>query len=187
MAFSARAFGAANPRRGGHARHGIPDPVRDAGPGCASIALAHPGAAGDPAPALRRRGAERLASAPISWRSASPSCSSRSPIIQRFILFLGHPLYAVAVVLAGFLVFAGVGSAAAPRLQPIDGSQRPGPLGALEIAVIGDRGDFASLYLVGLPPLFEALIALPDRPRSRSRSCSSRRWPSSWACRFRWA
>ena len=35
--------------------------------------------------------------------------------IQRFILFLGHPLYAVAVVLAGFLVFAGIGSAIAPR------------------------------------------------------------------------
>ncbi len=35
--------------------------------------------------------------------------------IQRFILFLGHPVYAVAVVLAGFLVFAGMGSAIAPR------------------------------------------------------------------------
>ena len=37
--------------------------------------------------------------------------------IQRFILFLGHPLYAVAVVLAGFLVFAGIGSAIAPLLD----------------------------------------------------------------------
>jgi hypothetical protein len=31
--------------------------------------------------------------------------------IQKFILFLSHPLYSVAVVLAGFLVFAGLGSA----------------------------------------------------------------------------
>jgi hypothetical protein len=30
--------------------------------------------------------------------------------IQKFILFLGHPLYAAAVVLAIFLVFAGLGS-----------------------------------------------------------------------------
>ena len=29
--------------------------------------------------------------------------------IQRFTLFLGHPLYAIAVVLAGFLIFAGAG------------------------------------------------------------------------------
>ncbi len=36
--------------------------------------------------------------------------------IQRFMLFLGHPLYAVAVVLAGFLVFAGLGSRLAGRL-----------------------------------------------------------------------
>jgi hypothetical protein len=30
--------------------------------------------------------------------------------IQIFILFLSHPLYAVAVVLTGFLLFAGIGS-----------------------------------------------------------------------------
>ena len=30
--------------------------------------------------------------------------------MQRFILFLGHPLYAMAVVLSGFLLFAGLGS-----------------------------------------------------------------------------
>ncbi len=35
--------------------------------------------------------------------------------IQHFVLFLGHPLYAVAVVLSGFLVFAGLGSAAVGR------------------------------------------------------------------------
>ena len=30
--------------------------------------------------------------------------------IQKFILYLGHPLYAAAAVLALFLVFAGIGS-----------------------------------------------------------------------------
>ncbi len=36
--------------------------------------------------------------------------------IQKLVLFLGHPLFAVVVVLSGFLVFAGLGSGAAPRL-----------------------------------------------------------------------
>jgi hypothetical protein len=75
--------------------------------------------------------------------------------IQRFILFLGHPLYAVAVVLAGFLVFAGVGSALAPRL---DARLR---LGALPLAVGGITA-IALGYLFVLPPVFDALIARPD-------------------------
>ena len=37
--------------------------------------------------------------------------------IQRFTLFLSHPLYAIAVVLAGFLVFAGLGSGLAAGLE----------------------------------------------------------------------
>jgi hypothetical protein len=36
--------------------------------------------------------------------------------IQRLVLFLGQPVYAAAVVLASFLMFAGLGSALAPRL-----------------------------------------------------------------------
>jgi spermine/spermidine synthase len=36
--------------------------------------------------------------------------------IQQLTLFLGHPLYAVAVVLASFLVFAGIGSGVSERL-----------------------------------------------------------------------
>ena len=75
--------------------------------------------------------------------------------IQRFILFLGHPLYAVAVVLAGFLAFAGVGSALAPRLERALGERAVGAA-ALGIAAI------ALGYLALLPPLFEALIAWPD-------------------------
>jgi hypothetical protein len=35
--------------------------------------------------------------------------------IQKLILFLGHPLIAVATALAGFLVFGGVGSGLSPR------------------------------------------------------------------------
>ena len=58
--------------------------------------------------------------------------------IQRFTLFLAHPLYAVAVVLAGFLVFAGLGSAASGRLG--DGRGRvwalAGAIGAVSVAAI---------------------------------------------------
>lgn len=82
--------------------------------------------------------------------------------IQRFILFLGHPLYAVAVVLAGFLVFAGIGSALVPSLDRAlagrAGTRRPS---LLEFAVLGIAA-VAVLYLFALPPLFDALIALPD-------------------------
>ena len=79
-------------------------------------------------------------------------------LIQRFIVFLGHPLHAVAVVLAGMLVFAGLGSACAPRLD-----RRLGPesFRAIAVAVAG-IGTLALIYLLGLPPLFRALIALPD-------------------------
>ena len=37
--------------------------------------------------------------------------------IQKFVLYLSHPLYAVAVVLFAFLLFAGIGSAVSKRLQ----------------------------------------------------------------------
>lgn len=82
--------------------------------------------------------------------------------IQRFTLFLGHPLYAVAVVLAGFLVFAGIGSALSPGLERAIAA-RPG------LARFGATGVVASgiaigagLYLALLPPVFDALIAFPD-------------------------
>ena len=74
--------------------------------------------------------------------------------IQRFTLFLGSPLYAVAVVLAGFLLFAGIGSAAAPRLAR--GVRRPIAAAAAAIATV------AILWLLLLPPLLARLIALPD-------------------------
>jgi SAM-dependent methyltransferase len=90
--------------------------------------------------------------------------------MQRFILFLGHPIYAVAVVLAGFLVFAGLGSACAPRLtraldrrgtasKPLGVSS--GSPGALELAVAA-IATLAAIYLLLLPGVFDRLIALPE-------------------------
>lgn len=39
------------------------------------------------------------------------------PVIQTMSLFLGHPTYAISVVLLGLLASAGIGSALAPRLS----------------------------------------------------------------------
>lgn len=41
--------------------------------------------------------------------------------IQRFILFLGHPLTTVAIVLSSFLIFAGFGSGYSKRLSTLKG------------------------------------------------------------------
>jgi hypothetical protein len=63
----------------------------------------------------------------------------------------------VAVVLAGFLVFAGLGSALSRRLErALQGRWPP----ALVLAILGIALVGLS-YLVLLGPLFEALIALP--------------------------
>jgi hypothetical protein len=78
--------------------------------------------------------------------------------IQRFTLFLAHPLYAIGVVLTGFLVFAGLGSGVAPALEQRLAGARIGALGAAILAIV----PLATLYILALPPLFAALIALPD-------------------------
>ena len=70
--------------------------------------------------------------------------------IQKFTLFLGHPLYAVALVLASFLVFAGAGSAYSAR------AARPAG-----IAVGGIVG-IAIIYVQVLPLLFGWLIGIAD-------------------------
>lgn len=77
--------------------------------------------------------------------------------IQRFILFLHHPLYAVSVVLAGFLLFAGLGSGYSRRLAQA-GRQGPGIRAAVAgIAIL------TLCYLVLLGPLFALLggLSLP--------------------------
>ena len=75
--------------------------------------------------------------------------------IERFTLFLGHPLYAAAVVLSGFLLFAGLGSGASARL----GRRFDGAAVAVAVAAIAV---VALLYLAALPPLFAALRPLWD-------------------------
>ena len=71
--------------------------------------------------------------------------------IQKFILFLHHPLYAVSVVLCAFLVFAGLGSLMSARLHK-------------HISLIGiclAIGVLSVLYVWLLPGLFNGLVHLP--------------------------
>jgi len=75
--------------------------------------------------------------------------------IQKFLLFLHHPLYAIAVVLSSFLVFSGLGSAWLGRVSPGSRS-RVLSQAVTGIVVIG------TLYLLSLGPLLEQLTTLPD-------------------------
>jgi SAM-dependent methyltransferase len=78
--------------------------------------------------------------------------------IQKFVLFLSHPLYAVAVVLFAFLLFAGIGSRVSNRL-------RNGTLRHPIAAVAGAIAVSAALCLGLLPWLFQHSIGLPDAAR----------------------
>jgi hypothetical protein len=78
--------------------------------------------------------------------------------IQKFVLFLSHPLYAVAVVLFAFLLFAGVGSAASKRWHD-RGAQAPWHPEAAVVAAIA----LSAVVCLGLLPwLFRNAVALPD-------------------------
>ncbi|ARO88075.1 SAM-dependent methyltransferase [Nitrosospira lacus] len=76
--------------------------------------------------------------------------------IQKFILFLAHPLYAVAVVLCAFLVFAAAGSWLTERWRGSAAGSRNVTLAVSAIGVL------AVLYLTTLPSIFQVLIHLPD-------------------------
>ena len=72
--------------------------------------------------------------------------------IQKFTLFLSHPLYSVAVVLSTFLVFAGLGSVTTGRL--VDRSPVAFVVSGIVAIVLS--------YLVLLPWVFGRLMGLPD-------------------------
>ncbi|MBT8082759.1 MAG: SAM-dependent methyltransferase [Gammaproteobacteria bacterium] len=78
--------------------------------------------------------------------------------IQKFILFLSHPLYSVAVVLSSFLVFAGFGSAwseaLAAKLQANDRSPVIVAVGGIVLLTI--------LYVILLPLIFQRCIGYSD-------------------------
>ena len=71
--------------------------------------------------------------------------------IQKFILFLHHPLYAVSVVLCAFLVFAGLGSLFSARWRKH----------ITVLRVSAAIGGLSVLYVLFLPGLFDGLAQLP--------------------------
>lgn len=71
------------------------------------------------------------------------------PLMQRFILFLGYPVYALAVILFALLLFSGLGSLASGRV----GSARLPSVLVLIIAV-------GAVYVWAVPPVIEPLMGL---------------------------
>jgi len=69
------------------------------------------------------------------------------PLLQRFILFLGHPAYAMATVLFALLLFSGLGSLLSRRVK-------------LRLALIL-LPLLVGGYALGLPVLFEAALSAP--------------------------
>ena len=77
-------------------------------------------------------------------------------MLQRLMLFLGHPALALSVVLTTLLLFAGVGSALVRGVPPEDSDR------ALAVRLVG----IVALVVVcaaAWPPLFRALVGL-ERP-----------------------
>ena len=81
--------------------------------------------------------------------------------IQKFILFLSNPLYSVAVVLSGFLLFAGLGSVASERLA----RRLPRPGVSPVTVAVAAIALLALAYIVVLPAIFSRFMGLPDAAR----------------------
>lgn len=95
------------------------------------------------APALRRRVVVYFLTVGLAFMAIE------IPSLQRFTLFLSHPSYAAAVVLAAFMIFAGLGARHSARLAP--GARWP----------FAAAGAIALLYAFALPPLLAGLMGLP--------------------------
>jgi hypothetical protein len=87
-------------------------------------------------------------------------------LMQRFILFLGHPVYSTSVVLFSLLTFSGLGSFLSGRLLTIspqatareEASERDPR--QLQRWVIPLLGLLTAAYIVALPGLFHLLLSL---------------------------
>jgi predicted membrane-bound spermidine synthase len=74
--------------------------------------------------------------------------------MQKFVLFLGHPIYSLAVVLASLLLSSGIGSALSGA-----GAKRWGVVGYARRVVLALAAVLA-LYGLVLTPVFHALLGL---------------------------
>ena len=75
------------------------------------------------------------------------------PLIQRLILFLGHPVYAFSIGLLSLLVSSGLGSLASGMMERRNGR-------FILIALFSLIASAALLYAYLLPPLFSSLAGI---------------------------
>ena len=117
--------------------------------------------------------------------------------LQKFILFLHHPVYSAAVVLAGFLVFAGLGSAASEAWERWLGRPALGVavagivvIGAVDLLLLGELAPWlgarsAIERVLGALLLIAPLAFLMGMPfpigLTRVRRRSGRLIPWAWA------
>jgi len=76
------------------------------------------------------------------------------PFIQKFILFLGQPLYAIAVILSSLLIFSGLGSILAGRFSQ-------GKVLSRLRTIIFILCTLLVVYIYGLPFIFDAFLGMP--------------------------
>jgi len=87
-------------------------------------------------------------------------------LMQRFILFLGHPVYSTSVVLFSILTFSGIGSFLSGRLLARSPRNSNHPEASerdprcLQRWVIPLLSLLTVVYIFALPPLFRALLGL---------------------------
>jgi hypothetical protein len=79
-------------------------------------------------------------------------------LMQHFTLFLGYPIYSLVAVLMSLLLFSGLGSGWSGRVkdEKLESGIRSAVIGIALVAIV---------YILALPPLFSAMITLPDPVR----------------------
>lgn len=76
-------------------------------------------------------------------------------LMRRFVLFLGPPIYALAIILFSLLIFSGLGSLIADRVKR--GGERRALLLALLALLL-----LSNLYIFGLGPLLAGLLTMSE-------------------------
>jgi MFS family permease len=76
-------------------------------------------------------------------------------MMQKFILFLHHPVFSIAVTLTGFLVLSGLGSAWSGRLLQTRSRRQVLLMAVVAIAL------FVVLYVLTLPVVFDWMMGIP--------------------------
>ncbi|UCH33151.1 MAG: SAM-dependent methyltransferase, partial [Armatimonadota bacterium] len=80
------------------------------------------------------------------------------PLIQRFILFLGHPIYALSVILFSLLVFGGIGASLTARWVPERAARAAAAAAGILVVLL-------LFYILPLPALLARLIGLEPAAR----------------------